>query len=100
MKVQRYVLYTDTQCKAYYELQTLYDRKKKILDDKEKEYLNAVIKPFRDRVIYIRKDCYHFEEWISIYIEGEHIELPYFKEGTMYKGMELDKEYSIGELGL
>ena len=26
--------------------------------------------------------------------------LPYFKKGTMYKGMEVDKEYSLEELGL
>ena len=79
---------------------------KPILDDIEKEYLSAVIKPFRDKVISIAK---FYEESIDnnfIEIEvnqsycNEYIDLPYFKKGTMYKGMILDKGYTLEELGL
>ena len=35
--------------------ETIYKREKPILDDKEKEYLGNVIRPFRDRVEYIVK---------------------------------------------
>ena len=79
---------------------------KPILDDIEKEYLSAVIKPFRDKVISIAK---FYEESIDnnfIEIEvnqsycNEYIDLPYFKKGTMYKGMILDKGYTVEELGL
>ena len=34
---------------------TIYKREEPILDDKEKEYLGNVIRPFRDRVEYIVK---------------------------------------------
>ena len=85
--------------------------KEPILTDKEKEYLSAVIKPFRNRVKYIYKinvidDCsqlisirmerYDFEENLRC----EYMYLPYFKKDTMYKGMETDKKYTLEELGL
>ena len=85
--------------------------KEHILTDKEKEYLSAVIKPFRDRVKYIYKtneidDC---SQLISIYMERydyeenlrcEYMDLPHFKKDTMYKGMETGKKYTLEELGL
>lgn len=79
----------------------------KILTEEEKEYLSNVIKPFRDRVIYIVKSVYTPGEYIEMYLRhyddgcsSYSIVLPYFKKGTMYKGMELDKEYTLYELGL
>ena len=74
---------------------------KEILDDKEKEYLSNVIKPFRDKVEYIIKfDCLP-EEYICIWVpEHETTDLPCFKRGTMYKGMEIEKKYTLEELGL
>lgn len=74
--------------------------KKPILDDIEKRYLSNVIKPFRNRVKYIAKyeDC--GKELIYINLEYEEISLPYFEPNTMYKGMELDKGYTLEELGL
>lgn len=76
-------------------------KKEEILDQIEKEYLRAVIKPFRDNVKYIKKN-YHIEyEYITIYIKNDcNICFPNFKKGTMYKGMENNKEYSLEELGL
>jgi hypothetical protein len=74
-----------------------------ILDEKEKEYLSAVIKPFKNRISNISKykrisDSF---EYIVIGLkDAEGFILPRFQENTMYKGMELNKEYSLEELGL
>ena len=80
---------------------------KPILNDVEKEYLGNIIKPFKDRVIWIGKSVYIPGEYIEIYLRhyddgcsSYSIILPYFKKGTMYNGMELDKEYTLEELGL
>ena len=75
--------------------------KEPILDDKEREYLSAVIRPWRDKVKSIAKYRYSEEvEYICIEIRCKYIDLPPFKAGTMYKGMELCREYSIEDLGL
>lgn len=83
------------------EVENGYIVEKEILDDVEKEYLSAVIKPFKDKVKYIRKyDC-PIGEFIEIGISNDAaITFPNFKKGTMYKGMELNREYSLEELGL
>ena len=80
------------------------EEEKEILDEVEKEYLRAVIKPFRKKVVGIKKIesiiC-HYKECISISVLNENnIYLPYFKKDTMYKGMEERKFYTIEELGL
>ena len=83
------------------EVENGYIVEKEILDDKEKEYLSNVIRPFRDKVEYIIKFDLLPEEYISICLpEHETTDLPCFKRGTMYKGMEIDKEYTLEELGL
>ena len=74
-----------------------------ILDDAEKEYLKAVIRPFRDKVKSITKfaDTRCTEEYIYMVIEGPADAcLPRFDGNTMYKGMELNKKYTLEELGL
>lgn len=75
-----------------------------ILDKVEKEYLSAVIKPFRDNVEYITKfkDRVLNEEFIGITCKGanDFIAFPNFKCGTIYKGMEKNKNYTLEELGL
>lgn len=75
---------------------------KEILDDTEKRYLKAVIRPFKNRVRYISKeDCYDGDCYISIELDkGERINLPCFKKRIMYNGMEEDKRYTLKELGL
>ena len=74
---------------------------KPILDEKEKEYLSAVIKPFRGQVISISKKSTNYGEFIDILIdEAEDIYLPYFKPGKMYQGMGVNREYTLEELGL
>lgn len=74
--------------------------KKEILDDVEKEYLRAVIKPFRKRMTCIKKSRYFNYEFIILNLDNDGIFLPYFKKGKMYKGMKEDKEYTLEELGL
>lgn len=83
------------------EVENGYIVEKEILDDAEKEYLSAVIKPFKGKVKYIRKyDC-PIREFIEIGISNDAtITFPNFKKGTMYKGMETEKEYTLKELGL
>ena len=74
-----------------------------ILDDAERRYLSAVIRPFRNKVLYIRKGRLGDVnvEYISIqFIKCDFICLPNFKSGTMYKGMEPDRGYTLEELGL
>ena len=89
---------------------------KSILDKEEKEYLGNVIKPFRNRILYIAKsetvktyDNPNPKIYECIYIMYKdsskkknpfYMGFPCFEKGTMYKGMELDKEYTLEELGL
>lgn len=80
-----------------------------VLDEKEKEYLSAVIKPFRDRITYIAKveEDIHWFYWIMIRVDIGFLNdyydfcLPPFEETSdMYKKMEVGKEYTLKELGL
>lgn len=83
--------------------------KEDILDKEEKEYLSAVIKPFRDRITYIAKveEDIHWFYWIMIRVDIGFLNdyydfcLPPFEETSdMYKKMEVGKEYTLEELGL
>jgi len=73
-----------------------------ILDDVEKTYLSAVIKPFRKDVECIVKYMFSEEkEFLAISLHnGEEMILPNFIRRTMYKGMKLRKAYTLKELGL
>lgn len=82
-----------------------------ILDKQEKEYLRNVIKPFKGIVKNISKQkiyskyeyisiCFSVPLDISYYCSTNYIYLPYFIKGTMYKNMEVGKEYTLEELGL
>ena len=74
-----------------------------VLDDVEREYLSAVIKPFRNRVTSIEKmeNIYAKKQFIRIVVcHEEHVNLPYLKKATKYKGMKVDKKYTPKELGL
>ena len=80
---------------------------KPILNETERKYLSAVIKPFRDKVISIAN---YYEEsidnnFIEIEVknycnENQYVSLPYFKSGAMYKGMTVNRGYTLEELGL
>lgn len=81
-----------------------------ILDDAEKQYLSAVIKPFRDDVQYIVKFGGKFSSRAYEEIDVRYQDkmsgdkycflLPRFEKGTMYKGMEVNRHYTLEELGL
>ena len=83
-----------------------------ILTDKEKQYLRNVIKPFRNNIQYIIKQTgpIHFTtEYITIFINTtpnidwvgqEYIVFPMFIKGTMYKNMQVGREYTLEELEL
>ena len=80
---------------------------KPVLTDAEKEYLGNIIKPFRDRTICIKKYEDPQDEYLGIHLkyyanetDSETIVFPSFGKRTMYKGMEVEKEYTLEELGL
>ena len=77
-----------------------------ILDKEEHDYLRAVCKPYK--VKYIKKtETEMGSQYIEIVLKSsvycgltEGLTMPYFTKDTMYKGMEIDKEYSIQDLEL
>lgn len=83
--------------------------KKPILNDSEKDYLENILRPFKDRIVYVEKikagDLnYEYIGFKIIYEDHRYPDnwcyLPYFRKGTMYKNMEPDKHYSLDELEL
>lgn len=75
--------------------------KETILDDVEKDYLSAVIKPFRKKIKYIVIWRDGSEQFLHIELyDDEYVNFPNFKANTMYKGMEPNRWYSLDELGL
>lgn len=79
--------------------QKIYSRE--VLDTKEKEYLSAVIKPFRNKVNKITKRQYRDIEWIYVsFANNDWFSLPAFNKNKMYKGMNGNRGYSLEELGL
>ena len=80
----------------------LEEYKEPILDEKERRYLSAVIKPFKVSWIIkrtMKNDC---GEYIKIALKNDDdcLIFPNFKTGTMYKGMKAEKRYTPKELGL
>ena len=82
--------------------ETVFERKEEILDEIEKRYLTRVIKPFRHKIKGIMKRSeYGSLYYIKICLKNDdNAYLPCFKENSMYKGMEPNREYSLKELGL
>ena len=81
----------------------LEEYKDPILDDAEREYLSAVIRPFRKMIAYIVKaqDFDDGKQCIRIILQnGDGMHFPYLDDDAMYKGMEVNKGYSLEELGL
>ena len=78
---------------------------KPILDKVEKSYLENLLRPFKDSVEYVKKvNGVNQQQFLCITLdrlEGyQSIDLPYFEDDTMYKGMKPEKEYTLKELGL
>lgn len=73
-----------------------------ILDEKEEEYLTAVIKPFKEKIKCVQKfSAPGRKEYIGVVLKSEEtIYFPCFDEGTMYKQMKINRKYTLKELGL
>lgn len=73
-----------------------------ILDDKEREYLKAALKPFRSQIKAVRKcySTYYKKEFIHVVMKDDEILFPNFDVGKMYKRMEIGRSYMLEELGI
>lgn len=78
-----------------------------VLNDAEREYLKTVLKPFHDEVKYVVKyghNCHsdgtYSNEYLYIEFRDGIMTFHDFYAGTMYTGMELNKEYKLDELGI
>jgi hypothetical protein len=85
------------------------EEKMQVLDDVEKKYIGNIIapKPIYNSVKFIIKERSLFspldkERIEIIYKDGSslHTCLPDFAAGTMYRGMKIDKRYTLKALGL
>lgn len=84
----------------------VYEEVKEPLTEKEKAYLSAVIKPFRDSIITISKmefvddrACIRIKYRCYDGVE-DRTYMPVFNVNDLYLSMEADKEYTLEELGL
>ena len=87
--------------------ETIYEAPKEILNKEEKKYLEAVIRPFRNQIERISKkhnyndDDYEYLLFCARLHNNKYsFILPYFEKNKEYKGMELNKEYTLDELRL
>lgn len=79
--------------------------KERILNDTEREYLSAVLRPFWKNICTVcKKSTQSYSglsyEYLVVNLSTERWCFPKFVEGTMYKGLELGKGYTLEELGL
>lgn len=66
-----------------------------------KTWLDAEhVEPFRKKIKYIVKMRYDKSDFIFMRVGTTTLTMPFFDIGTMYKGMKIDKEYTLEELGL
>ena len=67
--------------------------------EKKEEYRE--IKPFKNRIesIYLSGTFNYIYMSIDLY-ENDNITFPIFKKGTKYKNMEINRKYTLEELGL
>lgn len=81
----------------------VFEREEEILDEVEKRYLTEVIRPFRKRIQFIqkKKEITEINPYIRIVCEdNDKLVFPYITDNSMYKGMEVNKKYTLKELGL
>ena len=74
-----------------------------LLTKEEKEYLENLLKPFKEVVDFIKKinSINRSAQFIHIKLcNGEVINLPYFNINEYYKNLLADKQYTIEDLGL
>lgn len=83
------------KCRWYIEIE--------VLDEVEKRYLSRVINPFKNKIAWIMKIKNNKNEYQYIkimYTSKEYTLLPRFVKDTMYKEMELNRPYTLTDLGL
>ena len=78
-----------------------------ILDKQEHDYLRAVCKPYKVKCIRKTETSLLGEQFIEIVVKSSsccgltaELSMPYFTKDTMYKGMEVNKKYTVEELEL
>lgn len=76
------------------------EHKEQLLNDAEKQYLAAVLEPFKDRFQYVTKERNSCGEWLHFVLTTDSFSLPFFKPGTMYKNMMPHIHYTLEDLGL
>src|SRR5574344_1431094 len=105
-KGKKYDVYKEIDCdnNKFNKVLQLKEVKEEILDEEEKEYLNNVIKPFRNRIIGIEKrECYMSDldvesEIIFIKDKNQRHSLLPFRKNSMYVGMKLNEPYTLEQL--
>ena len=70
------------------------------LTKEEKDYLSEVIKPFRDKIEYIKRLTFDSVDSIQMITDKGVTAVLFFETDTRYKNMEPDREYTLAELGL
>ncbi|MGN1383435.1 MAG: hypothetical protein ACI4W2_11540 [Eubacterium sp.] len=74
-----------------------------LLDEVEKAYLKSVLSPFQKRIAYVKKtntECGGLQ-YIRVVLKNcDWMVFPVFRAGTMYKGMTVDENYSLQDLGI
>ena len=83
------------------------EHKERVLTQEEKQYLEAILRPFKDRVTSITKTTF-FNCYADLFIDvtsiaesvSDDFSLPIFGKNDAYLGMEFDREYTLEELGL
>lgn len=96
---------TEKECTEYKVFETP-EHPSSILTEKEKERLSYVIESFKDKIKHIYKySCGKgdFEAIVAMCTNGNYhvsFNFPAFKKGSMYKGMENGKKYTLEELDL
>lgn len=74
-----------------------------VLDKIERAYLKAALRPFKERIAYVKKLNKEYEElqYIRVMLKNsDWMSFPPFEAETMYKGMTVGREYSLAELGI
>lgn len=74
---------------------------KLVLDTVEKRYLENLLRPFKNKVEFVKKKEFINKEYLLFKLNiDDWIVLPSFKKNSMYKGMKSEKGYTLKELGL
>ena len=72
------------------------------LDHIERNYLTNVLRPFKKDIKYVKKNSLFDGSYcLTVRLNNsDGIIFPCFKDSNMYKGMEVNREYTLEELGL